>query len=274
MLIVTIDPNAECGGQLKRTRPFPEPETFLLQGAHHAFGVGIAPRVVVAGKRLMNAQNRARFHEGQRSGLAAIITHEGNLFTLSDALRKLPVDCLIKSREPIEARGPQAHMMADHLLGKPVQHNNDIDPAEGLHQNLGHIDAPPLIGTNRPGLGLRVRTLGPEPQIGLHQKTCFSHDSKDSLFVHRQVIDKTKMSPNAPVSPERMLRFKGNHPFQDGLTAQRHSGRLQSGHWNASSLFFKSKVSSPTSLLSFEFSRSRTASRELCSWTSKHLEEF
>ena len=47
---------------------------------------------------------------------------------------------------------PTAGLVADDLLGVPVQHDDDIDPAEPVDQDLRHVDAPPLVGPCGAGL--------------------------------------------------------------------------------------------------------------------------
>jgi hypothetical protein len=57
--------------------------------------------------------------------------------------------------------------VADHLLGVPVERDHDVDPAEVLNHDLGHVDAPPLIDLCPPfalkaaaSLGLRAPRSG------------------------------------------------------------------------------------------------------------------
>jgi hypothetical protein len=51
-----------------------QPEAFLFQRAHHAFGIPITFGGVVAGECLVNSQGTTGLRERQRGGLTAITT--------------------------------------------------------------------------------------------------------------------------------------------------------------------------------------------------------
>ena len=78
--------------------------------------------------------------------------------------------------------------MAHELLGVPVQHHDQVNPARAPRHHLGHVDAPPLIGPARAGLGAARRPLGLEPDVSLHAQGMDPHQTQDPLLVHREPV--------------------------------------------------------------------------------------
>jgi hypothetical protein len=91
MLMVVSDPAPKYPDQHEGAGPLPQPETFLLKGTHDLLCIRVALQVVITGARLVNAQGRTRLHEGQRRGLAPVVTHQAQALT-ARPLGTLPGD--------------------------------------------------------------------------------------------------------------------------------------------------------------------------------------
>jgi hypothetical protein len=119
---------------------------------------------------------------------------------IAHAVGELPVHRPIERDQPVPGAGLQAGIMADDFLGVSVKHDHEVDPAEALDHDLGHIDAPPLVRRGRPGLGRVGLASGAE-----HQEVGRLHDTVDPLLVGDQAVDVAKVGPDPAVAPERML---------------------------------------------------------------------
>jgi hypothetical protein len=80
MRVIVHEPTFERLEPRQRAGPFVQPDTFLLQGAHHPFGVGVACGVVIAGTRRPHAQGTAGLHQSHRGGLTAVIAQQRALW--------------------------------------------------------------------------------------------------------------------------------------------------------------------------------------------------
>jgi hypothetical protein len=135
-------------------------------------------------------------------------------------------------------------------LGIPIQHHHDVDLPKPLHQDLGHVNAPPLVGFGGSGFAARGRPLGFQPEVGLYHEAVFLHQPQNALFVDRLLLHKAQIRPDAAVTPERVLGL------EQTIVTVGHQGRFLPAHPSTSSLFFNSRTSFPTSFLSRAFSRS------------------
>src|SRR5688572_7607983 len=100
MLVIVSDPPLEGTGSGEMTSPLVQPEAFLFQRTHPALGVGVALRVVIAGKRLLDPQETARLHEGGGRRVASVITHERQSLAPC-TVGELAVDGHIDGQEPM-----------------------------------------------------------------------------------------------------------------------------------------------------------------------------
>jgi hypothetical protein len=133
--------------------PFLDPEALSLEGAHETLRVGIALRVIVAGKGLLDLQGSAGCQKSHRGGVAAVIIHQRQALIMRTA-QKLPIYGHVQGLQPLLRRPPKTRLVADDLPGMPVEHNHDVDPAKAAHQHLGHVNALPSFDLM--GLGLRA----------------------------------------------------------------------------------------------------------------------
>jgi hypothetical protein len=191
MLVVPPDPAFQPADQPEGTAPFLQPEALLFEGAHEALGISVALRVIVAGKHLMAPQGAAGRHEGDRGQLTAVIAHEGQAL-IPDAVGELAVDCHVQRCQPLFGSAPHACTVAHDRLGVPIEHHADIDPAKARHQDLRHVNAPPLIGLGGFGFPASWRPLDFELQVRCDDEMMLPHQSQDPLLVDRQVLDETQ----------------------------------------------------------------------------------
>ncbi len=263
MVIVGIDPNPECSHQLERAGPFLQPQAFLFQGAHDSLSIGIALWIIVAGKRLMNPQRAAGRHECLSGRLTPVVTHQGYVLA-SGAIRELAINGHIQSREPMLRRTRTTGIITHDLFGIPVQHQDDVDPAEALYQNLGHVDPPPLIGPGRPRFVPARRPLGFEPEIGLDQEVVLPHSAQNTLLIDDPALDEAQVSPDPAIPPEWVVGFELPDTLEQAFIAFGDLQGAASFYPSSSSLFFNSRVSSPTRVFRRVFSLARRASVRLC----------
>ena len=73
VIVVVVNPFVDGDFKVKRMIPVVTPDDVFFDGAHNAFGVGIALGIAPGGKDLLEAQDRARLHEALGSGLAAVV---------------------------------------------------------------------------------------------------------------------------------------------------------------------------------------------------------
>src|SRR5919197_1165346 len=78
LLVIIGNPRGEGLHQGNGAGPFLEPEALFFARAPPPLGVGMALRLVLAGKRVMKPQRSARLHERHRRRLTAVVTHEGH----------------------------------------------------------------------------------------------------------------------------------------------------------------------------------------------------
>jgi hypothetical protein len=165
MLVVSLDPAAKCADHLKRAAPFLQPEAFFFEGADHALRVGIALGMVITCQRLVETQGAAGLPKGHSGRLTVVIAHQRQPPT-SGAIRKLPVDSPIQSRQPVSGRALATSLGADHCCGRPVEHPHAREPAEVPAQDVGHVDTPPFVGLGGFGFPSSGRPLRSQALIG------------------------------------------------------------------------------------------------------------
>jgi hypothetical protein len=131
-------------------------------------------------------------------------------------------------------------MVTHDRLRLPIKHDHDIDPAHTLHQHLGHIDAPPLVWLGGFGLTTRWGPLGFQLQVGRDQEAMRSHQAPHPLFVHRELLHKPQVGPDAAVTPEGMLSLQRLEAWEKALISLYDSQRPLPHHASHSSLFLTS----------------------------------
>lgn len=259
MCVVVVDPSRERSAQLSRAAPCREPETCFFQRAHQARWLGMALRIVVAGQSLLNPQCMARLPKGERGRLTPVVTHQGETLP-PRAIRALPVDSQIHRRHPMLGWAGRADVVPDNLLGLPIQHHHDLNPAAIPHQELGHRDAPPFMGLGGSGFTPRRRPLGLELPVGRDHEVVLPHQAQAPRLVHRPRLHEAPIGPDAAVAPARGLGFARLNPVEPAFMALGDQARAGPTHPRPSSLFGHSKVSSPTRVFTRAFSRAKRAS--------------
>ncbi len=97
--------------------------------------------------------------------------------------------------------------MPHDLFRGPVQHQDEVDPADRLHHHLDHINPPPLIRNRGPRLPARQRPGRLHPGIACHEQAMLSHQPQDALLevTARQALF-SYVSPEARVPATHPLR--------------------------------------------------------------------
>lgn len=264
-IIFVLNPGSQFFEKHKRASPFAEPDELFFHGAVNTFRVGVALGIVVAGEGLMNPQLGANLHELLGGGLTAVVAHEVKVLP-SGTVGELAVDGHIQGLEPMLCFRTDVGVVADDLLGIPVEDNNDVDPSEVLDEDLGHVDAPPLVGARGARLGFHGGANGLQAEVGFDLEVMSTHDAFDAFFVDSDFFNAPKEIGDSSVAPERVLGFDLSDGRQEVLIAQ---GDFRIGHRRPNSLFFNSMVNSPIMCFNRAFSRSRANSRRDLSAISK-----
>jgi len=255
-----------CGERITHregTGPLAQPEALLFQRPNRPLSIRVALRVVVAGEGLLNPQGPTGGQEAHRGGLAPVVAHQVQ-WVAFDPVGELAIDRHVQGGQPVRGRGLQPDVVADELLRVPVQHHYDVDPAERVHQDLRHVDAPPLVRGRRPRLVRRRGAARPEARIGLDQQRVLAQQAQHALLVDGQPIDIAQMRPTAPVAPEGVLGFPGSDASEDLRVPRGDSERRLAPHPSSASVFFTSSVRSATNRLSWLFSCARRATWSAC----------
>jgi len=219
MHVVVLDPRSEGTDSGERPGPLMPPEVLLFQRAPHPLGVGIALRIVIAREGLMNAQRVARPPACHRGGLTAVVAHQAQAVA-PDPLRNLVVHGQVQGGQPGLRGGAQGRMVSHDRLGLPIEHHDAIDPAHVLDQDLGHVNAPPLVRPGGVGLAPRRRPLGFQALPGCHEQVMLPHQAQDPFLVDRQLLDKAQGRPAPAVSPAGVLRLQGLETFEPPFVAR------------------------------------------------------
>jgi hypothetical protein len=148
MLVVASDPALEGTGYGERTGPFRQPEACLWLRTHHALGLSVARRVVIAAQRRLDPQETASLHPGGGRRVASILTQERQPLAACP-LGELAVAGHLDGVEPMWCGAPPPRLVTNDRLGLPIADHHDVDPAYAVNQDCGHLDAPPLIGLGR-----------------------------------------------------------------------------------------------------------------------------
>src|SRR6266511_2236142 len=208
MFVVASDPDRECPKQLRGTRPFPEPQALFFERTNEALGIGVSFGVIVAGKGLVDPQGAAGLHEGERRGLAAVITPQRPCL-ISSGVRELAVNRLVQRFQPRLGGALDAGIVAhDHLRGA-IAHHPDRDPAEALHQHRGHLEAPLHIGPGR----LCVH----EPFVSEECSGCRCGTGRGIDYIQR-------WHPGLKVGERSMIFRKSSEEFCNGSVIVAHPG--------------------------------------------------
>jgi hypothetical protein len=193
-----------------------------------------------------------------------MIAHQREAFP-PGAIRKLTVDCPLQGLHPMPGRAGHARIVAHDLLGVPVQHQHDRDPATALDHHVGHVDAPPLVGLGRLGCVPGRPPLRLPLPVGPHQQLMRSHQPQHALLMDALRLDNAQRGPEPAVAPERMLGLEclkaGEQAFGP---LGGHPERAMPCQPSSSSLFVHSRSNAPTRPLSCACSRSRWASFRAC----------
>jgi hypothetical protein len=218
MRVVASDPALEGMSYGDRTGPLVPPEAFLFQRTHHALGIGVALRVVIAGTRLLDPQETASLPKGGGRRWASVITHERQPLAAS-TLGELAVDGHIDGLEPILGGAPQPRIVTHDRLGRPIEDHHEVDPAHAFHHDFGHLDAPPLMGLGGGWCAPRRRPLGLQRQLWGDQEMVLPQQSQHPLVVDRLLFNDMQVSPETAIAPERVLDLEGPEAWQQLLIA-------------------------------------------------------
>ena len=71
-MVVGLHPLFQGCNKFHRALPLANPYKFLFERPHQPFGVRIAFRIVIAGKRLRDAQGPTGLHKGDGGGLTEV----------------------------------------------------------------------------------------------------------------------------------------------------------------------------------------------------------
>jgi len=64
----------------------------------------------------------------------------------------------VQGRQPVSRLGLEAGIVADNVLGVPIQRHDEVWQPDGLHRGHCHVNALPLMRSGRQGvLHVRVR---------------------------------------------------------------------------------------------------------------------
>jgi hypothetical protein len=114
--------------------------------------------------------------------------------------------CDVSARRPTES--------ADNLFRVSVQHDDDLQPAEGLDHDLGQVKAPSLIRRRRPGRAPRWRPSRLQPGRARYEQPMCSHQPHNALLVDSQPLRDVQLSSDLAIAPKWMLRFHRQDPYQ------------------------------------------------------------
>lgn len=84
-------------------------------------------------------------------GLTAVVTHEVKVLA-SGFVGKLAVDGHNQGLKPMFCFGTNVGVVANDLLGIPIEDNGDVARSKVLDEDKGHVDAPPFVGKKGAGL--------------------------------------------------------------------------------------------------------------------------
>jgi hypothetical protein len=164
----------------------------------------------------------------------------------SGAMRELALNGHRQGRAPMRRRARTTSVMPHDLFGIPVESQDDGDPAETLSQHLGPVDAPPLVGPGRPRCRPARRPLGRAPELGLDQEVRLPHPPQHTLLRDDPALDAAQVNPDAAIPPARVVGCELPDPLEQACMAWGSRARAASLYSSHPSLFFHSRVSSPT----------------------------
>ena len=162
-------------------------------------------------------------HELLGGGLTAVVTHEVKVLPRC-TVGELVVDGHVQGLEPMLCFGASVGVIADDRLGIPVEDNNDVDPSEVLDEDLGHVDAPPLVGARGSGLGFHRGANGLQAKVGFALEVMSAHDALDAFFVDGDFFNASKEIGDSLVAPEGVLGFDLSDGRQEVLIAEINLG--------------------------------------------------
>jgi hypothetical protein len=90
------------------------------------------------------------------------------------------------------------------------------------------------------------------------------HQAQNPLLIDDPALDEAQVSPDAAIPPEWVVSFELPDTLEQAFMAFGDLERAAAFYPSSSSLFFNSKVSSPTRVFRRVFSLARRASVRLC----------
>ncbi len=84
-----------------------------------------------------------------------------------DAVREPVVDGHLKRIKPVIGFRLNAQGVTDNFFGIPVKDDGQVEPAPRMEFDLGHVDAPELIGALCAGFATEIAAFGFEAVVGL-----------------------------------------------------------------------------------------------------------
>jgi hypothetical protein len=137
MGVLVREPGPRGPAQPARAGPLVPPQALLLQGAHHACGLGLALGVMVAGECLPAPQGAAGLPPGAGGRLPSLIAHEGQCRP-PGAIRALAVDRQVPRQAPRRRGGSAPGLVPIDRLGA-VLARHDLGRSAPFHRST-----PPL----------------------------------------------------------------------------------------------------------------------------------
>ena len=151
--------------------PLRPPEAGFVARPQDSLGLRVPGGMVIAGAGVLTPQGAAGLQEGQRRGLAAVVTPPGQALVPS-SLGNLAADRQDQSCPPMPGGIGHPSVILDDRVRVPIHYQHDITPPEAVHHDLGHLAAPPLMRCGRPGCAPARRPLGFELRVGLAPRWC------------------------------------------------------------------------------------------------------
>jgi hypothetical protein len=143
----------------------------------------------------------------------------GRFSNFTDAFGKLIHNGVVKSFKPIAGLGLETERVADDFLGMPVEDDGEIHPAPVAKLDLGHVDAPVLVGAVSFDLALHGCATGTETHVFGNEKFLLFHDAVDALFVNGKPFAVFEISPDTAIAPEGVKSLEVDDTLKQGFVA-------------------------------------------------------
>src|SRR3990167_6631524 len=95
--------------------------------------------------------------------------------------------------------------MAHDLFGVPVKDDGQIQPSPGTDLDLGHVNAPEVVGMIRVRLGTNGAAPGLKTCLRRHDQLLLFHQAIDAFLVNSDTLTVFEIRPDAAVTPEGMV---------------------------------------------------------------------